>query len=316
MTKKRKGDYPIGYGRPPRDTRFPKGHSGNYGGRPPKDPPKVADSLEETELEAILQKLLSRKFVVKDGASSKTISGKEALLHAQFQSAIKGNQFALRHMISATAQLEERDRLRVEAKANRERERFTTMVKWKALRVQEWEKAEREDREPEEVWPHPDDILIDEKSQTYRIRGPLDESMVPYFDYLVAMRDLCICRESLALRRRGKLHYYIAALYEVAMHRYEAMLPLRWQHGSALPRITFAIDVMGTRELKRLTAGIEAEALHWHKIAFPNGQRIKLGQRERKLWKPFLQIPKLRSFAELERLWEQESGNPPIAKAA
>lgn len=305
-----------GFGRPPRYTRFRKGQSGNPKGRPRKAAPPVVDDLEETPQETILRKLLAREAGKPFLAPGKAPTALEALLLAQYQSALKGNQFAARHILDAQANMEQRDRARIKAKAERERERFTTMVKWKALRVQEWEKAEREDREPEEVWPHPDDILIDEKSQSYRIRGPLDESMVPYFDYLVAMRDLCICEESLALRRRSKLHYYIAALYEVAMHRYEAMLPLRWQHGSELRRITFAIDMMGTRELKKLTASIKAEALHWHKIAFPNGQRIKLGPRERKLWKPFLPILEVRSIAELERQWEQESGNPPIMSAS
>jgi Family of unknown function (DUF5681) len=34
MTDDSKGDYDIGYGKPPRDSQFGKGHSGNPRGRP------------------------------------------------------------------------------------------------------------------------------------------------------------------------------------------------------------------------------------------------------------------------------------------
>jgi hypothetical protein len=34
MPSEKKGDYEVGYGKPPRDTRFPKGQSGNPRGRP------------------------------------------------------------------------------------------------------------------------------------------------------------------------------------------------------------------------------------------------------------------------------------------
>src|SRR5712671_1668086 len=35
MPPDKKPDYEVGYGKPPRDTRFPKGQSGNPRGRPP-----------------------------------------------------------------------------------------------------------------------------------------------------------------------------------------------------------------------------------------------------------------------------------------
>ena len=38
-------DYDIGYGKPPEDTRFKKGQSGNPRGRPKKQPKDVAAPL-------------------------------------------------------------------------------------------------------------------------------------------------------------------------------------------------------------------------------------------------------------------------------
>jgi hypothetical protein len=47
------GSYHVGYGRPPRETRFPKGQSGNPRGRPRKSPQSDAILVREVLSEMI-----------------------------------------------------------------------------------------------------------------------------------------------------------------------------------------------------------------------------------------------------------------------
>lgn len=72
-------------------------------------------------------------FVFKQGTAEHT--GIEALVHAQFQSATKGNQFALRNILEASAELERRDRARLQAEEAAKHERFEAILRWKARRI-------------------------------------------------------------------------------------------------------------------------------------------------------------------------------------
>lgn len=301
-----------GFGRPPRYTQFRKGQSGNPKGRPRKTVPAVVDELEETPQEKILRKLLDREAGKPVLAPGKAPTALEALLLAQYQSALKGNQFAARHILDAQANMEQRDRARAKAQAEREREHFAWVVRWKAKRDEAWTSAERQGREPEEIWPHPDDILIDEQNQRYRVRGPLDEAGVPFFKYLRARRDLCACQAGLCLHLTGELRLLAVKLNVEMVSLYNGMLPQRWQYGTSLDDEILSIERMGARGLEARAAEFEAEARYWNKVAFPKGRKIKLGAKERKLYKPFLPLLEVRSIAELERELEQESGNPPI----
>jgi hypothetical protein len=58
--KRKKEDYEIGYGKPPKHSQFKKGKSGNESGRTPKANPQVADVL----LDAIGRKI----FVIENGS--------------------------------------------------------------------------------------------------------------------------------------------------------------------------------------------------------------------------------------------------------
>jgi hypothetical protein len=64
MAKSRKRDYAVGYGRPPRDTRFKKGVSGNPAGRP----------KGKLNLATVLAHALSALVVVSEGGRRQTKS--------------------------------------------------------------------------------------------------------------------------------------------------------------------------------------------------------------------------------------------------
>lgn len=74
-------DYEVGYGRPPKATRFKKGQSGNPRGRPKTS--KNLDTLLETELEA--------KITVREGGEEKQFSKREAIIKRIVQGALAGD---------------------------------------------------------------------------------------------------------------------------------------------------------------------------------------------------------------------------------
>lgn len=97
MTKKTKqpdADYEVGYGRPPKATRFKKGQSGNPKGRPQKS----------KNMNTLLDEELDRPITLRDGNGVRQISTREAIIKRMTQGALNGDirqlQFLFRHVQS------------------------------------------------------------------------------------------------------------------------------------------------------------------------------------------------------------------------
>lgn len=85
------GNYPIGYKRPPKHTRFKKGQSGNPKGRSKK--PDDKDFWE------IYTEILKQAISVKQGTCTKVMQVREALIHALINHGLKGNVPALKTLL-------------------------------------------------------------------------------------------------------------------------------------------------------------------------------------------------------------------------
>lgn len=78
-------DYEVGYGKPPRHTRFKKGQSGN-----PKGRPKGAKGLN-----ASLKRELESQITIREGDREVRVSKAEAMAKRLATSALQGNMKAL-----------------------------------------------------------------------------------------------------------------------------------------------------------------------------------------------------------------------------
>ncbi len=82
-------DYEVGYGRPPKHSRFRKGQSGNLKGRP-KGSRDLASDLREEHAERIL---------VREGDSARRLSKQRAVLKRLLDRSLKGEVGAMRILL-------------------------------------------------------------------------------------------------------------------------------------------------------------------------------------------------------------------------
>jgi len=82
-------DYKVGRGKPPLQTQFEKGKSGNPSGRK-KSKPTVAD---------LVNKVLAEKMTVTENGKSKRLSRLEVMLRKLANDAMKGDQKAVRLLL-------------------------------------------------------------------------------------------------------------------------------------------------------------------------------------------------------------------------
>src|ERR1700730_8872207 len=70
MPRDNEGDYEVGYGKPPRDTRFKSGQSGNPRGRPPG----------AKNLSTLLTEALNEPVVIAEDGGRRKISERQAII--------------------------------------------------------------------------------------------------------------------------------------------------------------------------------------------------------------------------------------------
>lgn len=92
-------DYKVGYGRPPRHTRFRKGRSGNPKGRPKHTRNLKSDLVDE----------LRESILVREGNRERHISKQRAMLKSLTAKAIKGDPRAANIILNMIMRVLERE---------------------------------------------------------------------------------------------------------------------------------------------------------------------------------------------------------------
>lgn len=93
------GDYTVGYGKPPRNSQFSKGQSGNPAGRPKGTKNLKTDLMEE----------LQERILVREAGGEKQLSKQRALLKSITAKAIKGDTRAANIILSMVLRVLEDD---------------------------------------------------------------------------------------------------------------------------------------------------------------------------------------------------------------
>jgi hypothetical protein len=91
-------DYPVGYGKPPRHTRFKKGRSGN-----PKGRPGGAKNLS-----TVLGEALNERVVVAENGGRRKISKRDAVIKQLVNQAAKGDWRAAKLLFDILQEIERR----------------------------------------------------------------------------------------------------------------------------------------------------------------------------------------------------------------
>ncbi len=168
----------VGYGKPPKSTRFKKGVSGNPAGRPRKEP------VMDAGIRAAILEESKRTVTVQENGGTSQISTRDAVIRSQFKSAAQGNPYAQERFLKRVEQAEKEEMAAIEA-VNVAAEIYI------ATRREEIEAAIQAGNPVPEFLPHPDDVIV-EPGKPWKVDGPTDEQTAELIKRACAARDLLL----------------------------------------------------------------------------------------------------------------------------
>ena len=161
------------YRKPPVEHQFKTGRSGNPHGRPPKKkavPPGfgalgggIADRMAAMALDEA-----TRSVTVREGDKVSEIPAMQAVMRTMFRAAAQGDIKAARQLMEVVAPAERQ-------RTGTAVEMLQDMARYKEKYGPIFEQHEREGLDPPDIYPHPDDILIDQATGEVTIDGPIDK---------------------------------------------------------------------------------------------------------------------------------------------
>jgi Family of unknown function (DUF5681) len=304
----------AGYKSPPVDTQFKKGISGNPNGRPRKTAAaNTASALglsvdTQSMFDDVLRREAQRVVTITDTSGTHKMTMAEVAARAMLTSAAKGSVFAQRETFQNLQALEARDAQRARLKAEQEEaERqqeirvYNYVVQLKSDQTKIWAEAESQGKEPEQPWPHPDDIMLNPQNHTWNVRGPMDAKDVPYYEAVRADRDYLFADAFLCSENSKENPNYMMKITTLLWMQQDIMLPKRWQIFDTFEKHWLALFYLPFGHLKKIVSERKILATTLNKA---QGRRASLTKDQEKeatvQHKPLLKMLGYRSFAELD----------------
>ena len=174
MPPRARPGYEVGYAKPPADSRFKPGQSGNPGGRPKGAKNKRHVSPVEP-LKDIIRQEAYRVIKIHDGNRDVSMPMAQAVMRSLAVKAAKGDHRSQRLFGELLSSVERQDR------AQRD-EWLETVIEYKLGWENELERRKRLDIKAPDPVPHPDDIHIDFGNNTIEINGPFTREEKEHID--------------------------------------------------------------------------------------------------------------------------------------
>ena len=171
--------YDVGYGKPPKDTRFKPGQSGNPSGRP-KGAKNRRPALHKERMKEIILDEAYRTITVRDGDRNVAVPMAQAVIRSLAVNAAKGQHRAQRLFAELLAATER-------SRAELQERYFNAALDYKIA----WDRelARRDalgitDLPP--PLPHPDHVVVDVRDCDVRIAGPATKEEKAEWDAILS----------------------------------------------------------------------------------------------------------------------------------
>ncbi len=176
-------DYDVGFGKPPIDSQFRPGHSGNPKGRP-KGAKNKRPALNDERLKSIILEEAYRNIKVRDGEKNVSVPMAKAIVRAVAVNAAKGNNRAAMHFTQMVKVVEDQNKASYDAY-------LQEAIAYKCDWEREIEHCHRRGLPVPQPIPHPDDIRINFNTGEIRITGPFCKEDIPKWEKLKARKREC-----------------------------------------------------------------------------------------------------------------------------